>query len=331
MLITDIPYSLVTKVMELFKNGYSKGTWKNIMNQADVYKKYVIKFGYKLLNPTANQILGYVAFLFNKFNKPGTVNNYLSGAKTYIRILGGNEKAFEHINVSIVKRGVARTAQHKVKQAKSISVKQLKKVIDVWKRKGEKGYVYTVVTLLAFFSMLRQSNLVLGADGGHSHTLMRKDVTIKQRTLRIRIRSTKTTWRPEDEFWLVVPEIPHSQYCVVRAWKNYIRSVRLGPEDTAFWRTNGSPLTPRLWLAAFRAALSRSGTQDPWAFTLHSLRRGGATACVGEGVGVEQVKRAGNWSSRAYKEYIPKKTVTVAPAALANLLGRVPLNLQPPH
>ena len=317
--------------MELFKKGYSKGTWKNIMNQAKVYKNYVKKFGYKLLNPTFTQIMGFVAFLFNKFHKTGTVNNYISGAKTYVRILGGNGKAFEHINVNLVKKGVARVAQHKVKQAKSISVKQLKKVIDEWKRKGEKCYVFTVVTLLAFFSMLRQSNLVIGSDGGHSHTLMRKDVTVKQRTLRIRIRSTKTTWRPEDEYWLVVPEIPHSHYCVVRAWKKYIRSVRLAPDDPAFWRANGSPLTSRLWLAALRSALSRTGTRDPWAFTLHSLRRGGATACVEEGVGLDQVKLAGNWSSKAYKEYIPKKTVSVAPEALTRLLGRVPLYRQPPY
>ena len=312
--------------MELFKNGYSQGTWKNILNQAMMYRNYVKKFGYKLLNPTVTQIMAYVAFLFNKFNKSGTVNNYLSGAKTYVKILGGNGEAFEHINVNIVKKGVSRLAKHEIKQAKCISVKQLKKVINVWKRKGKNACVYIVVTLIAFYSMLRQSNLVSVTDGAHTHTLLRQDIVLKQRTLRMRIRSTKTTWRPEDEFWLVVPEITNSPYCAVRAWEKYIRSVSTRGDAPAFWRTNGEPLTARLWLAALRNALSCSGVRNPCDYTLHSLRRGGATACIRAGVGLEQVKQAGNWSSRAYKEYIPKRTVTVAPAALTKLFGRVPLN-----
>ena len=71
------------------------------MNQASVYKNYVRKFGLKLLNPSVSQIMAYVAFLFTKFHKTGTVNNYISGAKTYAGILGGESAAFEHINISI--------------------------------------------------------------------------------------------------------------------------------------------------------------------------------------------------------------------------------------
>ena len=321
LLLPDIPKVLVPQVKKLFKLGYSEGTWKNIYNQAMVYKQYTKQYNLSLLHPSKYQILGYLAFLHTKYTKPGTVYNYLSGAKTYIDLLGGSTHNFSHNLVKLSKKGVARAGTDNVRRAKPMTVKNIKDVIDVLKEKGKKGLVFITVTLIAYLSLLRQSNLVATGTEEQSHALRRGDIEVRDGSLRIRVRSTKTTWRNRDQYWLVIPPLRKSEYCPVNAWKRYVVEHPSPPHLPAFCDSNGRPISASVWLAVLRYAMSQSKYCNVEEYTLHSLRRGGAQACAEAGIEIGHIREAGRWRSNAISAYLPKKYVKTVPAALSKLLG----------
>ena len=302
--------------------AYTPGTWKNKINQMIVYKKFVSKYKLSPINPSKYQIMSYVAFLYNKYRTPGTVYNYLSGAKTWVKLKGGNADAFDDFSVKLIKRGVAKVATHKVKQAPPLSIKVVKKVIRTFTKAGHNADVFKAVTLISYFSLLRQSNLVLtGLAGSPSHVLRQKDIKVVGCELQITVRSTKTSSIPADQFIVCIPEVTDKRYCPVLAWKTYFSTAPKNPGYPAFWTRQGKPLTASLWLAVMRYALKQNCIGSSEEYTLHSLRRGGAQACEKRGTDPSLVKEAGRWKSNSVYEYIPKRVLRAVPAALASFFG----------
>ena len=86
------------------------------------------------------------------------------------------------------------------------------------------------------------------------------------------------------------------------------------PLSPAFFLPNGTALTN---LTLTVKLLFGNDTR----FTLHSLRRGAVQACVKAGLGLNDIKEAGPWSSDAYKVYLSDKVIKDIPSALGSLLG----------
>ena len=286
------------------------------------YSNFVREYKFSILKPSKYQIMSYVAFLFDKFRIPGTIYNYLSGAKTWVQLKGGNASAFDDFSVKLIKKGVARTSLHKPRQAPPLSIKDIKRVVNVFSNAGNNAYVFKAVTLISYFSLLRQSNLVLtGLAGSPSHVLRQRDIEVVGSQLMITVRSTKTSSLPADRFTVCIPRISNKAYCPVAAWKKYFKSAPKNPNFPAFWISQGEPLNASLWTAVLRYALEQIRIEHPEEYTLHSLRRGGAQACHKRGLDPGLVKEAGRWKSDAVYKYIPRKVIKAFPAALASFFG----------
>jgi hypothetical protein len=76
------------------------------------------------------------------------------------------------------------------------------------------------------------------------------------------------------------------------------------------------PVTARLLSDTFQAMIAAVHL-DPQMYSLHSLRRGGATAAYMAGVDKLHVKRHGNWSSSAFWGYITAPAVAHSQVAAA--------------
>ena len=65
---------------------------------------------------------------------------------------------------------------------------------------------------------------------------------------------------------------------------------------------------------------------DTGLYSLHSLRRGGATVAYSQGVDQLDIKRHGSWSSDCFWKYITSPFVAKSPvaAALANAVANTP-------
>ena len=159
-----------------------------------------------------------------------------------------------------------------------------------------------------------------GPAGSSAHVLKQKDIVVVGAKLHITVRSTKTSWLTSEQYTVCIPSIPNSQYCPVQAWIRYYERAPKGGRLPAFWLIGGIPLTASLWIGAIRLALKNSGYDSPSNYTLHSLRRGGAQACVRAG-NIGMVKEAGRWRSKALYTYVPRKMIKAAPAALVKFFG----------
>ena len=302
----------------------------NKIKQMKLYVDFVRTHKMSTHNPTRLQLMSFIAFLYQRFKAPGSVLNYLSGAKCWVKIKGGNVNAFDDYLVNLVKKGALKMSTHQKIQALPFNISDIKLIIKVFDLSGPDAYVFKAATLIAYFSVLRQSNLVVsGLAGPSSHVVQQRDVQLVHKQLHITVRSSKTTWKPEDQYVICIPNIPNSTYCPVQAWESYYKIAPKNPKSPAFWTTKGKPLTAQVWLGALRFALIKLKYAHPNAYTLHSLRRGSAQSCIWYGLNEKSVKEAGRWKSAAMYNYIPRKKITAVPAALATIFGRVLLK-QPP-
>ena len=321
-LLPDLPAAFRIKVHNLLRAAYTPGTWRNKITQMKVYANFVSKYNLNSLNPSRYQVMSYIAFLKDKYNVPGTVLNYICGAKAWVKFKGGDASPFEDYLVTLMKKGVAKSGQHIVTQAPPLYINDIKRIIKYFNIIGDNACVFKTVTLIAYFSLLRQSNLVMTSwEGASSHVVQMRDIKVDKNKLYVTVRSTKTTWKVSEQFTVCIPSIPMSPCCPVKAWEDYYRLAPKNTDIMAFWSPGGTPLCANKWLGAIRHALSVLGYGNANDFTLHSLRRGAAQTCILKGMKVGDVREAGRWKSEAMYRYIPRQTVKKVPAALTTLFG----------
>ena len=217
-----------------------------------------------------------------------------------------------------MKRSVSKNTNHIVLQAPSLSPSALKRTLLYLLESGFAAPVFVVVLMIAYATLLRQSNLILPAVGASPrHILLFSHVKSAPGALEITVSSTKTRFLSDPPLIFVIPALPSSPLCPVKAWNKYLATVTPSNSDPAFLLPSRIPLTVLL----LRLALKETGTNDYANYTLHSLRRGAARACVALGIPEEEVKKAGTWTSNAISTYVPRAVITRVPAALANLFG----------
>lgn len=265
--------------------------------------------------------MSLIASLNDDLRSPSAVYNYISGARTWVLLVGGAVTAFDTYPVSVVKRGVARSSLHVPRQAPPLTTPMLNDVIRYFRSAGPRARVLTAALLVGFFTLLRQGNLLItGRRNDPGHTITAADVTDTGSQLDVYVRSTKTTRSPSDAFTIAVKPAPGSTCCPVRAWRDYQRHTRPPPEAPAFLLPDGEPLTAITLTAALRAALASARHPSPRSYTLHSVRRGGAQACAKAGAQLDDLRQLGNWRSSAVFAYVPRAAFTAATQALSTHL-----------
>ena len=259
--------------------------------------------------------MAYIVFLKTQLKSPGAILNYLSTARTWYLALFGEAKQYDTYRVSVLKKGLARVMQHKTLQAPAVEPAHLRHMVAVLNELGRVTLPVKALLLVAYFSALRQSNL-LGC-----HVLLARDVVASSSELRIVVRSTKTLCEPKHQVCIVLPAIHGSACCPVRAWKKYYKRVTPLPEAPAFGLPFGHKLTVAAVTALLRQALVGSSYVDPQRFTLHALRRGAVHACAKAGVSRIHMKELGQWKSNAIDAYLPQKTIEAATSTLTAYFG----------
>jgi hypothetical protein len=119
---------------------------------------------------------------------------------------------------------------------------------------------------------------------------------------------------------LPVPEIPGHPTDPIAAYKAVLKDfpTKHPNQPLLGYHYQGTPVTVtvRLLSTALGQMLTALGL-DPSLYSLHSFRRGGATAAYQGGVDVLDIKRHGTWSSDAFWKYITAPIVAQSPVAKA--------------
>lgn len=154
---------------------------------------------------------------------------------------------------------------------------------------------------------LRQSNLAPRTKRTFDSTrhLVRSDVVIEPDAIIINIKWSKTKQGPTASS-VAAPSMGEPDLCPVRAFQDMIvHAPGNGPKHPLFAFTDGTPMPLSYINRAWNEALLRLGLPKRQ-YTLHSLRRGGATSSfVGGAASVDQIMAHGTWSSNAVNCYLP--------------------------
>ena len=291
-------------MLEVYHAGLSLGTWKNKAAQVRKYLLFASNSGFQPRSPSQYDVLSYLLHLKETLSSPGAALNYLSGAKSWVLLDGGDPAPFDSYATSLMKRGVRRTSSHVPRPAPPLTTATITRVVAYLRQSGPPALVLVASLLVGFASLLRQGNL-LGAVGTSGHALRRCDVARAVGGLRLTVRSTKTRWRTTPPFAIWIPVDADPGRCPVVAWDSYTSAYSPTPSGPAFVLPSGGPLLPATLVTALRLALAHLDVPDAQEYTLHSLRRGGAQACAAAGCSLTHIKDLGAWTSSAVQSYVP--------------------------
>ena len=302
------------RILQLYNAGLAAGTWKNKTVQARKYTDFANAHSFNVLLPSQYDLMAYTLHLNDALASPGAVLNYMSGARTWVRLMGGDVSAFDAYPVALIKRGVKRTSSHVPAPAPPLTRGALSLVISYLRLSGPSANVLIAALLFGHATLLRQGNLLCGPDGARpGHAIAFRDVERTIGGITALVRSTKTRWRSAGPFRIVIPSGVLGELCPVAAWDAYVASSRPGIMGPAFVLPTGLPLLASTLVAALRLALGHAGVPNADAFSLHSLRRGGAQACAASGSSLRRIKELGAWSSSAVHAYVPRGLADPAP------------------
>ena len=110
-------------------------------------------------------ILEYTTYLTRELVMPRALLNYSSGARSGVRLLGGNPSAFDIYQMALMRRGVQRASTHVPVPVSPISAwyfGPVRKTKTTWKA----GQAFTIMVPAALTAALWQFG---GATSGRSH------------------------------------------------------------------------------------------------------------------------------------------------------------------
>lgn len=305
---------------EAYAQALAPGTQANRISQAKTFASFMLALGLDVFMPDATDILMYIQLLNNSGKTLGTIKNYLSGARTFLTERGHEGASFTHPQVVTFLKGVERHSGHMPQGAVPIPPRTIVQACMCLREASAEGEVVAACVLFAFATLLRQCHLVY-TPHGHMHMLQRRDITFKENTMLVRVRSSKTT-TGRNVTVIPVQRAPEARACPVEACWRAIELVPSSDHSYIFLDPrSGRPLSAPRANAMFREALAMVGFKGAVLASLHSLRRSGAHVCARAGLPIDQVKRHGLWKSNSVKTYLPKEISGTPGVLMGALVG----------
>jgi len=175
--------------------------------------------------------------------------------------------------------------------------------------------IFWSTCLLAFFGMLRKSNLLPSSytNFDHNKHFVRGDLAKSRAGLTLKMKWSKTIQFKERCVVLPLPCIPGHPLCPVTA---ITALLLLDPSATELTPLLSYPTpsglcvyTQSLFTKRLRSLLSSLGLPSH-KYSGHSFRRGGASWAFQSGLPGEVIQILGDWKSNAYKDYLSISTDT---------------------
>ena len=311
-------------MLSLYDRGLAPGTHKNREAQASRYIRFMKGHHAPTLNPGVYDVLQFVTSLYSALLSPGSIKNAISGARSWVLENQGDVSAFSSPSIKRLCKGGDALSSHCSSIAPPLTPNLLQSVIGFLRSLGPSTLMPVAALLIGYFSFMRQSNLLSPSAlmWGGRHTIRRHDIQPCAHGLKVIIRSSKTISTSSGAVQLFIPQVNNSIICPVRAWARASSAFPALGSAPAFMSSSSRPLDTVTLTKILRWSLVMVNAPSPFTYTIRSLRRGAAQACLSLGVPVEAIKAQGTWESAAVFSYIPRRAPSAAPAALADYFGR---------
>ena len=277
------------------------------------YKAYLLFCTHFLLvafPASAVNLALFAQFLSRSFKSFASVQNYISGIRTWHTVLGFQPPDISEPVLKLCLQGLRRLMPATCHRAYPITpqmLNQMAKFVD-------RGTPYSVACwsamLIGFFSFARRSNLVPASSKSFNpgQQLVRADIIKGEDRLVVLFKWSKTNQYNSRIVAVPILALPGTSICPVTAYSDLIRAspASSGHPCFSYWNKRSKKLDciSRNDLQDYlRSLVSRIGL-DPSKFSCHSLRRGGATSANTAGCSSMQIKSFGDWKSDCFQLYV---------------------------
>ena len=267
-------------------------------------------FRFNCMPATAQTLALYAQFLARTFKSPQSIRNYLSGVKLMHILADVQCTDFNSVELKLVVKGIARQKMHTPNKALPMTPQLLLNIKAMLDTSQPYQAVFWCLSVLAFFTMSRKSNLVPNSISTFDHRKqwLRKDLLLKDDCMIIRVKWSKTNQFSDRALYIPLVAMPESQLCPVAAYINMVNIVPPNGDKNqpAFCVIKSEKVVAFTYIQLhkmLRECIKRLGL-DPMAYSSHSYRRGGATTAFRAQVPGELIQLQGDWASDAYKQYL---------------------------
>ena len=227
-----------------------------------------------------------------------------------LALLGQEVPDVKDRQMHIFTMGLKRVMDHTIKQAEPITPQLLLRMSKVVNYRDRIEIIAWTATLLGFYMFLRKSNLVPDAMDKFQplHQFRRSDINLLglELAMMCEIRWTKTLqdWQKVLRF----PVLPTDNKAICPVfWTHLMIQQNPGQSHEPLFliQTPGGVLclSANQLIYRIRKWLKLIGEHE-LSYSLHSLRRGGATFAYQSNLEAEMIKLLGGWASDCYKRYI---------------------------
>lgn len=265
----------------------------------------------------------YAEFLSRDFASPKSIRNYLSGVRLMHKLLGLEATNLCSFELDLILRALDITMEHRPNRRLPMTEAILSRLCEACDCLGSLGLTLKFAFLFGFFGFVRQSNMAPASARAFDrkrHTC-RGDILVNPPGLVVILKWSKTLQTHHQTHLIPLPAVPGHPLCPVTAFQAMVADIpTTSPNDPLLQTRTSSgglePLTTHSLGQSFQALMDCLGLPAA-AYSLHSLRRGGATSAFRAGVDFIHVKRHGTWSSDAFWDYIVSENVEHSPVARA--------------
>ena len=318
------------------RQAFRPGTTSNHRRQAAAWITFCFTHGLNDIDPSPDCVCWFIEHLTSTLASPRAIRNYISGLRTWHTRIAGPPASLDSAHVRDMLRALDRTLTHVPRPKLPLTQDLLLPLFNACPSLGPLAPAMRVALLFGYYGFLRQSNLAPRSP--HAFTprrdTCRGDALLAPPGVLLILRWTKTLQRGDTAHVVPLPARPGHPLCPEAAYKDLLTSTpTLSPNHPLLQipAPPSAPLTRRCvslpqLTSGLRTLLQATGLAAD-AYSLHSLRAGGATDAHRAGASALDIQRHGAWASSAYQGYLaaPQPAAAPIPRALtASHTGRPP-------
>lgn len=282
------------------------GTRANHLTALRLYIDFTSTHRLLYMHPSVSSLCAFIHFLITKYTYPNTVLNYVASLASALKRLGADITPFRSVNVYDFMLSIKTNIRHQPTKRLPVSYDMLCNIVQAMNSDPEAPTAIFAVILM-YFSFLRQSNLCPRNKSAFDHTrhLLCADVLPRHDAVIVAIKWSKTR-QGRHAASIAIPALLGAVTCPLAAWRAMIsHSPTIITAQPLFSFRDGTPLPLSYLKKVWTAAIQDLGIAHKL-YTLHSLRRGGATDVYQSGAAsIQEIQSHGDWRSDAVYAYLP--------------------------
>ncbi len=260
------------------------------------------------VNPPVKVIMCYLEFLANKLKSPKSIVNYWAAVKLFHATVKSSFQNQEDIQVQHMLRAITLTKRHVSEQKLPLTKLHIQQMCNILDRMGPVGVVLKCAVLFGFYAFLRASNLCPESLRSYDTTrhFARRDVKVQAEGIVIALKWAKNLQTSLQPQAVPIPQVQPSEVDPVATFQRMCKMVPAAQHQPLFMLPNNQILTVNKFRDTFKWLCQKINI-DSTKFSLHSLRRGGATCAHRQGADPMDIQRQGAWASATFWNYVASK------------------------